>query len=234
MPRAGRAGGRSKREVVLDAAVELLMLNGYDGTSMDAVAAQAGVSKTTVYAHYADKLELFKAVLHHGSTELGQRLHELRQRGGEAGGSAEDRLVRALVAASRAGAGAEAIAYFRVMIAELNRRREIQDAFTTIAADMPDVSDIVSIIAQLLVDYGAEHAFEVDRPEAHAAMLLRMTASGIEFDQLISDFDLSDEMLEAHVDYIVRVFLRGLRPIAGEQDLVLRPDYDYPWGPALG
>lgn len=232
MPRAKPSGGRSKRDAVLDAAVELLLLNGYDGTSMDAVAARAGVSKTTVYAHFADKLELFKAVLQHGSMELGQRLRELRQRDGSGEGSAEDRLVGALVAATRAGTGAQAIAYFRVMIAEHNRRREIQAAFTTIA--MPDVSDIISIIAQLLVDYGSEHGFEVDRPEAHASMLLRMTVSGIEFDALISDFDVSEELLEAHVAYVVRVFLRGLRPIAGEQDLVLKPGYDYPWGPALG
>ena len=210
------------------------MLNGYDGTSMDAVAAQAGVSKTTVYAHYADKLELFKAVLRHGSMELGQRLHELRQRDSSGEGSAEDRLVGVLVAASRAGAGVQAIAYFRVMIAELNRRRELHAALGTIAAEMTDLSDIISIIAQLLVDYGSEHGFDVDRPEAHASILLRMTASGIQFDLLISDFDVSDELLEAHVGYIVRVFLRGLRPIAGERDLVLKPGYDYPWGPALG
>lgn len=232
MPRAKRSGGRSKRDAVLDAAVELLLVNGYDGTSMDAVAARAGVSKTTVYAHYADKLELFKAVLQHGSMELGERLRGLRQREGSAEGSAEDRLIDALVAASKAGTGAQAIAYFRVLIAEHNRRREIQSVITTLA--MPDVSDIISIIAQLLVAYGSEHGFEVDRPEAHASMLLRMTVSGIEFDALISDFAVSGELLEAHVGYIVRVFLRGLRPIAGEQDLVLKPDYDYPWGPALG
>ena len=232
MPRAKRSGGRSKRDAVLDAAVELLLVNGYDGTSMDAVAARAGVSKTTVYAHYSDKLELFKAVLQHGSMELGERLRGLRQREGSAEGSAEDRLIDALVAASKAGTGAQAIAYFRVLIAEHNRRREIQSVITTLA--MPDVSDIISIIAQLLVAYGSEHGFEVDRPEAHASMLLRMTVSGIEFDALISDFAVSGELLEAHVGYIVRVFLRGLRPIAGEQDLVLKPDYDYPWGPALG
>ncbi|MCC3268543.1 TetR/AcrR family transcriptional regulator [Arthrobacter gengyunqii] len=232
MPRAKRSGGRSKRDAVLDAAVELLLVNGYDGTSMDAVAARAGVSKTTVYAYYEDKLELFKAVLQHGSMELGERLRGLRQREGSAEGSAEDRLVDALVAASKAGTGAQAIAYFRVLIAEHNRRREIQSVITTLA--MPDVSDIISIIAQLLVAYGSEHGFEVDRPEAHASMLLRMTVSGIEFDALISDFAVSGELLEAHVGYIVRVFLRGLRPIAGEQDLVLKPDYDYPWGPALG
>lgn len=234
MPRERRNGGKSKRDLVLDAAVELLLLNGYDGTSMDAVAASAGVSKTTVYAHFADKLELFKAVLHHGGTELGQRLHDLRQRNGELDGPAEDRLVAALVAASRAGTSVQAIAYFRVMIAEVNRRREIRDAFDTVAEQMPDVADIISIIGLLLVDYGAEHGFTVDRPDELASMLLRMTASGVEFDQLISDFDLTDEIMEAHVEYVVRAFVRGLRPVAGEPALVLPADYHYPWGPALG
>ncbi|MCC3280811.1 TetR/AcrR family transcriptional regulator [Arthrobacter caoxuetaonis] len=232
MPRKKRSG-RSKRDIVLDAAVELLLVNGYDGTSMDAVAALAGVSKTTVYAHFADKLELFKAVLHYGARELGQHLSELKERDALSEGSAEDRLVSALIAASQAGSGSQAIAYFRVMIAEANRRREILDAFGTFAAEMPEVSDIVSIIAELLVDYGSECGFTLDRPDAHAAMLLRMTASGIEFDQLISDFQLSDELLESHVEYITRVFLRGLRPTASEPAVALPPGYDYPWGPAL-
>ena len=39
---------RGKRESVLDAAVELFLSGGFDRTSMDAVAAHAGVSKTTV------------------------------------------------------------------------------------------------------------------------------------------------------------------------------------------
>lgn len=35
---------------------------GFDGTSIDAVAEAAGVSKRTVYARYRDKNELFSAV----------------------------------------------------------------------------------------------------------------------------------------------------------------------------
>jgi TetR/AcrR family transcriptional repressor of mexJK operon len=145
MPRERSTLGRGKRDAVLDAAVELLLQHGYDGASMDAVAAHAGVSKTTVYAHFEDKLELFKAVIRHGAETLGAHLRELRQREGSAEGAAEDRLAGVLIAASRAGAGVEAIAYFRVMIAELHRRREIREAFELSQVDVSDVPEIVSI-----------------------------------------------------------------------------------------
>jgi AcrR family transcriptional regulator len=39
------------------------MERGFDGTSIDAVAEAAGVSKPTVYARYHDKRDLFAAVL---------------------------------------------------------------------------------------------------------------------------------------------------------------------------
>lgn len=39
------------------------MEHGFDGTSIDAVAQAAGVSKPTLYARYRDKRALFKAVL---------------------------------------------------------------------------------------------------------------------------------------------------------------------------
>lgn len=65
-PQRTGASGRSKRGSILDAAVELFLELGFDQTSMDAVAARAGVSKTTVYAHFGDKLELFRAVIARG------------------------------------------------------------------------------------------------------------------------------------------------------------------------
>lgn len=70
--RTGRrgAGGRPTREEaerrdarLLDVATNLFMERGFDGTSIDAVAEAAGVSKPTVYAHYHDKRDLFAAVL---------------------------------------------------------------------------------------------------------------------------------------------------------------------------
>ena len=72
LERIGRrgAGGRPTREEaerrdarLLDVATNLFMERGFDGTSIDAVAEAAGVSKPTVCAHYHDKRDLFAAVL---------------------------------------------------------------------------------------------------------------------------------------------------------------------------
>jgi TetR/AcrR family transcriptional regulator, mexJK operon transcriptional repressor len=48
-----------KRRAIIEAATAVFLRNGYLGTSMDEIAALAGVSKQTVYKHYADKKRLF-------------------------------------------------------------------------------------------------------------------------------------------------------------------------------
>jgi AcrR family transcriptional regulator len=48
---------------VLDAALDLFLERGYDGTSMQAVADRAGVTKPVVYACFRGKDELFRALL---------------------------------------------------------------------------------------------------------------------------------------------------------------------------
>jgi AcrR family transcriptional regulator len=47
---------------LVDAARELFASGGYDATSLDAVAARAGVTKGAVYHHFAGKRQLFEAV----------------------------------------------------------------------------------------------------------------------------------------------------------------------------
>lgn len=61
--RAGRPKSEAKAEAILSAAAELFLGQGFQGTSMDAVAQRAGVSKQTVYSHFANKEELFKACI---------------------------------------------------------------------------------------------------------------------------------------------------------------------------
>jgi TetR/AcrR family transcriptional regulator, regulator of autoinduction and epiphytic fitness len=46
------------RAVILRAAVEELAAVGYGGVTIESVAARAGVGKSTIYRHWADKLEL--------------------------------------------------------------------------------------------------------------------------------------------------------------------------------
>ena len=52
-----------KRERVRDAAQRLFVQLGFEGTSMDAIAAGAGVSKPTLYRYYENKEALFADVL---------------------------------------------------------------------------------------------------------------------------------------------------------------------------
>lgn len=74
---------------ILEKATTLFLRNGYDGTSMEAVATASGVPKKTLYKRFADKQSLLHAVLESKiaswsrvtskdnaslSTELGERL----------------------------------------------------------------------------------------------------------------------------------------------------------------
>lgn len=57
--------GRSarKRATILTAGRDLFLSHGYQGTSVDQIAASAEVSKQTVYKHFGDKQELLMAIV---------------------------------------------------------------------------------------------------------------------------------------------------------------------------
>lgn len=84
-PRDGkRPGGRPTRdeaarreERLLDVATSMFLDNGYDGTSMDAIATASGTGKPSLYARYGDKKALFLAVLRHSVALWASDLAEL-------------------------------------------------------------------------------------------------------------------------------------------------------------
>jgi TetR/AcrR family transcriptional regulator, mexJK operon transcriptional repressor len=61
-PRTETRAARKER-AILQAAETLFLHSGYDGATMDQIAALAAVSKQTVYKHFADKDRLFRAVV---------------------------------------------------------------------------------------------------------------------------------------------------------------------------
>ena len=73
----GRPKDLAKRAAILDAAKRMFVLQGFDGVSMDQIAAEAGVSKLTVYSHFGDKDSLFaEAVRAHCEQGMPTRLFE--------------------------------------------------------------------------------------------------------------------------------------------------------------
>lgn len=59
--RPGRPKSAAKARAIKQAAVNLFMADGIERTSMDAIAAAAGVSKQTVYSHFRSKDDLFRS-----------------------------------------------------------------------------------------------------------------------------------------------------------------------------
>ncbi|MGA7964686.1 MAG: TetR/AcrR family transcriptional regulator [Gammaproteobacteria bacterium] len=52
-----------RRDAIIEAARDVFLRESYSGTSMESVAHQAGVSKQTIYNHFANKDELFRALV---------------------------------------------------------------------------------------------------------------------------------------------------------------------------
>lgn len=76
----GRPKDPAKREAILAAAQTLFLTHGYEGSSMDAIAAAAGVSKLTLYSHFKDKETLFAAAVKATcETRLPRRLFVLHE-----------------------------------------------------------------------------------------------------------------------------------------------------------
>ncbi|MDQ0456775.1 TetR/AcrR family transcriptional regulator [Rhizobium paknamense] len=77
---AGEARPRESRkpDLILEAARSIFLEQGYDRSSMDMIAQQAGVSKATVYAHFESKEALLSALVENefdndGQTDLWDR-----------------------------------------------------------------------------------------------------------------------------------------------------------------
>ncbi|WP_426518117.1 TetR/AcrR family transcriptional regulator [Diaminobutyricibacter sp. McL0618] len=57
------ATGKAKREAIIDGAIEVFSETGYTAGSLRAIAEKAGISQPSIFHYFADKAELFLAVL---------------------------------------------------------------------------------------------------------------------------------------------------------------------------
>ena len=62
-PPASQESARPKRQTIADAALQVFLRQGFAGASVDEIAAEARVSKPTIYAHFGSKEELFRRIM---------------------------------------------------------------------------------------------------------------------------------------------------------------------------
>lgn len=71
-----------KHHAITQAASEMFLAEGFERASLDQIAHRAGVSKQTIYSHFADKESLFKAICVELTEKLTIPLRQPRQKDG--------------------------------------------------------------------------------------------------------------------------------------------------------
>jgi TetR/AcrR family transcriptional regulator, mexJK operon transcriptional repressor len=114
-----------KREAIVEAAARMFLTAGYGPASMDAIAADAGVSKQTVYSHFGAKDALFEAIVEDKCRDLMGPVRLPAVTDGDPAKTLGDlghRFVATVFASPN-------MALFRVVIAESARFPELAEAF---------------------------------------------------------------------------------------------------------
>jgi AcrR family transcriptional regulator len=73
VPNKNVARGEATRSQLIEVATRLFAAQGYEDTSIDAVLREAGVSRGSLYHHFASKEALFEAVLEDVEAKVGER-----------------------------------------------------------------------------------------------------------------------------------------------------------------
>lgn len=200
----GRPKDLAKRQAILEAAKTLFLSNGYASTSMDAVAAEAGVSKLTVYSHFNDKETLFSsAVMAKCEEQLPTLIFEL-----PAGMPIESVLLNIARGFHLLINSEESLNLHRLMLALGSQDPKLSQIFFE-AGPLRMLQGMERLLARI----DQSGALSIDKPRnaaEHFFCLLKGTAN---FRLLYGCGEpLSDEDAEEHVREVVGLFMCAYRP----------------------
>ncbi|SDE52432.1 MULTISPECIES: TetR/AcrR family transcriptional regulator [Kordiimonas] len=202
-PARGRPRDVEKNSAIIDAASQLFLENGFDGTSMDEVAKRAGVSKQTVYSHFSSKEQLFADSIHITIEKYfpDQALQGLETH------TLEGDLTVVATKFARLLMSQDAMAMHRVLVAAAGRGPALAKIFWE--AGPAEMIVKLSAFLKVWVDRGE---LDIDDLEKAAGRLVSLLKGKLHFEMSIGLFDsVSDDVLKAHVDDVVDCFLQLYR-----------------------
>jgi TetR/AcrR family transcriptional regulator, mexJK operon transcriptional repressor len=208
--RSGRPVGSSelKRQAIVAAAVQLFARDGFDRTSVDAIADTAGVSKRTIYNHYGDKETLFLAVVTEMYDLLIGTVVELMDKylTDVPADAVEQNLVSfACDAAMLAARSPERAAMIRLMMMEA-------PYFPELRRTQMRPQTITGAIAQRLTVLTARGLLDVPEPGEAANHLFSLTMGQMNNRSLFGAISLPDEDIIRMATSGARAFYRAYRP----------------------
>jgi TetR/AcrR family transcriptional repressor of mexJK operon len=205
MPSPVRTGLPAKRAAITDAARRVFLDHGYTHTSVDAIAAEAGVAKQTIYNHFGDKEHLFREVMHQALVATGVGSGPPP---GDVLVDSDDfeRALRALGRAMARGALNEEVAALRrLMIAELDRHPQLLEEWAAQGAALRDS------LTRAIARQTERGVLDVPDPEVASEQFMLLTAGNALTLATFGVRRLSDAELGRIVDQGIDLWLRGYR-----------------------
>lgn len=199
----GRPKDLAKRQAILDAAKNLFLRNGYDGSSMDAIATEAGVSKLTVYNHFTDKETLFSAAIEAKCAEqLPELLFELPENV-----PLETQLLDIARGFLALANSRESVEMHRMMINLASQGSKLSQRFYE--AGPKRVQDEMEVLLHKAAQRGLLH---LEDPHLAADHFFSLLKGGAHFRLLIGCGEpLQGDAAERYVQDSVQLFLRAYR-----------------------
>ncbi|MFW0785601.1 TetR/AcrR family transcriptional regulator [Gordonia sp. CPCC 206044] len=201
--RPTRAQAAALDNRIREAALELFLRDGYEDTSMNAIAAAAHTTKPTLYARYPTKDEIFRTVIGWAVSRKDWPIPEPPT-------PDLDDLEQALRTIAQTLLN-------RALDPSMVRLEQIAIAH---ASRYPDIARRTygsgtwprhPIVVELLRRHAAEGTIEVDDPDRTAMDFLGL-ASGTPARLASFGIPLDEQGRQAHIESVVTLFLRALRP----------------------
>jgi TetR/AcrR family transcriptional repressor of mexJK operon len=192
---------RQRNLELLDKALDLFFEKGFEGTSIDGIAAYVGMAKRTVYLRYGSKMGLFKASLQRAVEAWIVPVDRLRAAETD---DAEETLLgigHILVENIMNPAG---LRLMRITNAVSGRMPEI-GAFTYKQGTGPTSAYLTDLIRRRI----RPHGVEVPEPQEAAMAFLYLVVGG-PASMTAWGVVLSEAAIHRHTRYAVRLFLHGL------------------------
>jgi AcrR family transcriptional regulator len=200
--RPTRAAAAELEDRLRRAAYETFLENGFDGTTMEAVASAAKISKRTLYAKYPDKRALFATVLPWATSTL--QWDESEPAAGD-GDLATELLDVARASLARA-VDPKIIQLLRIAMSEVDRFPEFAESARTMAW-----SPRHRALVELLERHAELGEVTVDDADMAAELFLAMVSG---FPMMLAAFGVrwDTRARERHLKRSVDLFLSGVLP----------------------
>jgi TetR/AcrR family transcriptional repressor of mexJK operon len=195
----------AKRAAIARAALDLFVRDGYERTSVDAIAAEAGVSKRTVYSHYADKERLFLAVIEDTYDRLMAQARDIADAELDQPGDARQKLTAFITSVAQAIAGSDQrSALIRLVISEAPR-------FPALVSQWQGRRSVSLLLARALASLPPGSGLAITDPARAADYLSALTFGHLNSRSLFGLVPLGDEERDELIRGGIDVFLRAYR-----------------------